>query len=156
MSFNHAQPGDIFECRQCGDCCRGYGGTFVTPEDIAAIAAYIHTDPKQFVEKWCAFSGSRPVLAQKEDGYCVFWDRVCTIHPVKPRMCRAWPYIESVMIDPGNWEIMSSMCPGIKTGVAPETIQACVRRHLADLPPAGSRHSEQPVSEGRSANDRHL
>ena len=141
MPSNYTQPEEIFECRQCGDCCRGYGGTFVTPEDIAAIAAYIHTDPKQFVETWCAFSGSRPVLAQKADGYCVFWDRVC---------------IESVLIDTGNWEIMSSLCPGIKAGVSPETIRACVRRYLADLPPAGGRHSEQPVPEGRSTNDRHL
>ena len=33
-------PEDLFTCRQCGDCCRGYGGTRLTSEDIAAIAAF--------------------------------------------------------------------------------------------------------------------
>ena len=133
MPCNDPSSEEIFICQQCGDCCRGYGGTFVTPADIAAIAAYVHTDPDRFVKTYCVFSGSRPVLAQKEDGYCVFWNKLCTIHPVKPRMCKAWPYIESVLADVGNWEIMASACPGIKTGVSPKTIQQCVRRHLALL-----------------------
>lgn len=133
MPCNDPALEEIFICKQCGDCCLGYGGTFVTPSDIASIAAYIHTDPDRFVETYCVFSGSRPVLAQKEDGYCIFWDKVCTIHPVKPRMCRAWPYIESVLADVKNWEIMASACPGIKTEVSPEAVRQCVRRHLDEL-----------------------
>ena len=39
----------IFECQQCGDCCRGYGGTFVSKRDIDAIASFIGTNPESFV-----------------------------------------------------------------------------------------------------------
>jgi uncharacterized protein len=122
-------PEDIFECRQCGECCNGYGGTYITPKDIAAIAEFIGSDPDRFVTEYCQMSGSRPVLAVGENGYCVFWkNKICTIHPVKPRMCRAWPFLESVVTDPDNWRVMSSMCPGIRTDASNGQIIRCVRR----------------------------
>ena len=88
MPCDPMTPDDIFNCQQCGDCCKGFGGTYVSPEDIQAIAAFIHVDPEIFLKKYCQPSGKKPVLAQAENGYCVFWkDGICTIHPVKPRMC---------------------------------------------------------------------
>jgi hypothetical protein len=121
----------IFECIQCGECCKGFGGTYVTPEDIAAIAEYIGADPKTFVKDYCQMSGSRPVIAQGEDGYCIFFrDRLCTIHPVKPRMCRAWPYINSVLKDPANWHMMAGSCPGMRTDVSDDCILKVVAREI--------------------------
>jgi hypothetical protein len=93
----------VFDCRQCGDCCRGYGGTYVTVRDIRRIAAYIGEDPDTFIDRHCQMSGKRPVLAQAENGYCIFWEELCRIHPVKPRMCRRWPYIDAVLADIQNW-----------------------------------------------------
>jgi Fe-S-cluster containining protein len=112
----------------CGDCCRGYGGTFVSLEDIQAIAAYLGADADRFVETYCRFSGSRPVLAQADNGYCIFWDRKCTIHPVKPRMCRQWPYLQSVLVDVGNWHAMAASCPGMRTDVGDDLVTAWVTR----------------------------
>lgn len=126
---------NLFECQQCGECCKGYGGVFVTAQDIEAIAAYINTRPTDFVTRYCQMSGSRPVIAQGADGYCIFWDskRQCTIHPVKPRMCRAWPFIESVLIDTANWRIMASSCPGIRADVSDEELRIQIKRKLAAL-----------------------
>lgn len=107
----------IFQCKQCGDCCKGYGGTYVTDDDIRAIAEYLKFSPDQFIETYCHFSGDRPILAQQKTGYCVFWDKLCRIHPVKPGMCSAWPYIESVLIDTANWHIMAGSCSGMRTDV---------------------------------------
>ena len=89
----------VFACQLCGDCCRGYGGTYVTESDIQAIADYLHEDPKRFKSKYCQLSGSRYVLAQADNGYCIFWDKLCRIHPVKPRMCLKWPYLSAVLAD---------------------------------------------------------
>jgi hypothetical protein len=123
---------DIFECQQCGECCKGYGGTFVTAADIQAIADYIKIDPLKFIEKYCQMSGRKPVLAQGENGYCVFWkDKICTIHPVKPRMCREWPFIRSVLTDVKNWHSMAGSCPGMRTDVSDEKIIRCVSREIA-------------------------
>ncbi len=88
MPSDQSDSDALFECRLCGDCCKGYGGTYVTREDIEAISRYIDTDSRKFVADYCQLSGTRPVLAQGTDGYCIFWDKLCTIHPVKPLMCR--------------------------------------------------------------------
>jgi Fe-S-cluster containining protein len=132
VSSDDLAPDDIFTCTRCGDCCKGYGGTFVGPEDIAAIAAFIGSDPSEVAVRCCRLSGGKYILAQRENGYCIFWDHGgCTIHPVKPRLCRRWPFIESVVRDPLNWMIMAGFCPGMRTDVSLTRVRACVERLLA-------------------------
>ena len=122
----------IFQCKQCGECCKGYGGTYITEKDINAISGLLDIDPEYFVKTYCQFSGGKPVLAQGENGYCIFWDKLCTIHGVKPRMCREWPFIEPVLADINNWEIMAGSCPGIRTDVPDDMIKACVEKTIAN------------------------
>ena len=111
---------DIFDCQLCGQCCRGFGGTYVDETDIKKICEYIQADPATFVETYCDMSGSRPVLTLGQDGCCIFFDpeKQCTIHPVKPYMCRAWPFIKALINHPENWDIMANSCPGMKKGAA--------------------------------------
>jgi hypothetical protein len=122
----------LFECCLCGDCCKGYGGTYVTREDIEAISRYIGTDSRKFVAEYCQMSGKKPVLAQRMDGYCIFWDKLCTIHPVKPQMCRRWPFLKSVLVDSANWQIMANSCPGIHTDVPVGILERCVKKILSE------------------------
>ena len=124
-------PEELFECRMCGDCCKGYGGTYLTAEDIEAISRYIGSKPENFLARYCSLSGTKPVLAQKSDGYCMFWDKICTIHPVKPCMCRKWPFIESILVDAKNWLIMADSCPGILADVPADKVQKYVKKKLA-------------------------
>ena len=120
-------PSAIFQCQMCGACCRGFGGTYVTPADINAIADYLGADARTFVERYCQMSGNRPVLGLASDGYCVFHrEGRCGIHPVKPRMCRDWPFIETVVRDPANWSMMAGSCPGMRTDIDLEVIRDCV------------------------------
>jgi len=133
MPFDKVTSSDIFKCTQCGDCCKGYGGTYVSDDDIRAIADYIKKSPEVVRSEYCQMSGSKPLLKQKEDGFCVFFDKLCTIHPVKPGMCRAWPYIKSVVTDVNNWHIMSSMCQGIRTNFPDDVIIRCVKDELDKL-----------------------
>ena len=119
---------DIFNCTKCGDCCKGYGGAFVTPDDIKAISDYLNAEPEHFIEKFCQISGGKPLIAQSENGYCIFWNEVCTIHPVKPRMCKEWPFIKALLLDIENWHIMASLCPGIRTDIPIDIVQDYVRK----------------------------
>jgi Fe-S-cluster containining protein len=121
----------VFQCTQCGECCKGYGGTYVSEKEIRLISAFLKVDARDFVATYCQFSGGRPVLAQAQNGYCMFWDKICTIHPVKPKMCRQWPYIESLLIDLGNWRIMASACPGIRRDASPDQILQALNANLA-------------------------
>ncbi|MCF8079629.1 MAG: YkgJ family cysteine cluster protein [Desulfobacterales bacterium] len=123
-------PEEIFSCRMCGECCRGYGGTYVTEEEVGAIAGHIGVSQNLFVETYCRWSAQKPFLAQKEDGYCIFWKEKCTIHPVKPRMCRSWPFIRAVLIDPANWYAMAGSCPGMRTNVTQEQVIDAVTKAL--------------------------
>jgi uncharacterized protein len=119
MTSEYNTPEDIFSCRLCGQCCMGFGGTYVTDDDILRISGYIEADPKTFVSRFCDMTGAGPLLTQGQDGRCIFFDtqKQCTIHPVKPRMCRAWPFLETLIKNPENWDAMASACPGMAPAV---------------------------------------
>jgi uncharacterized protein len=125
-------PEDIFQCDMCGDCCKGFGGTYVNEEEITNISNFLNIDSAFFIKKYCQVTRLGTVLAQKEDGYCIFWDKECSIHSVKPHMCKAWPFIEAVVIDISNWRIMANACPGIRADFPEGVIVSCVRQVIAD------------------------
>lgn len=120
----------VFDCTMCGDCCSGYGGTYVTESDINAIAKFIGADPHTFIEKYCSISDGRPLLKSGDNGKCLFFKEKCSIHPVKPRMCREWPFIPAVLREPGNWELMADACPGIKTKIDLEMLKKITENEL--------------------------
>ena len=119
-----------FACTQCGECCKGYGGTYLTQSDLGAIANFLGISEVECLQRFCSFSGRRPILAQRPDGYCVFFNHNCSIHPVKPRMCRNWPYIESLLVDIHNWQIMAASCPGMRRDIDEESLLEAVRSKL--------------------------
>lgn len=120
----------IFTCTQCGDCCKGYGGTVISESDAKQIADYLNIPLEQFFRDHCINSGKKRMLNQQSSGYCTFWDENCTIHPVKPGMCRAWPFIKSVLIDAANWRIMAGSCPGMRSDINDERIYQETRQSI--------------------------
>ncbi|MDA8140098.1 MAG: YkgJ family cysteine cluster protein [Desulfobacteraceae bacterium] len=120
----------FFQCTQCGVCCKGFGGTYVSEADLLAIANYIKRPVEEVRRHCCTLSGNRFVLGQRSDGYCVFWECNCTIHPVKPLMCRRWPFIPSLLVDISNWAIMADNCPGIKAEADYGQLRAYVNAQL--------------------------
>ena len=120
----------LFDCTLCGDCCKGYGGTFLEEADIEAIARFVGVSTSRLRADYTRISGGRRILAQGKGGYCIFWDGLCTIHSVKPHMCRQWPFIRSILVDVSNWRAMASTCPGMDANAPEAQILACVRKHL--------------------------
>ena len=132
MPSDRIDGSELFECRRCGDCCKGYGGTYVSRQEIEAISRYIGTDSRRFVAEYCKLSGKKPLLAQRSDGYCIFWDELCTINPVKPQMCKRWPFLKSLLVDSTNWQIMADSCPGIQPDVAVHTLEKSLKKILSE------------------------
>ena len=130
MTSDIVGRGDLFTCRRCGECCKGYGGTYITENEIDNICRYLGLERNTFIERYCQVSGDRPVIAQGANRYCIFWDKLCIIHAVKPRMCRNWPFIESILVDPRNWQAMAASCPGMRAGVSDDQIQRCVSEFI--------------------------
>lgn len=145
MTSDYRTTDDIFECQLCGDCCKGFGGTYVGREDIEKISEYIGSDPKKFTEEYCDPSGTRFVLTRSNDGYCFFFDqkKQCTIHPVKPYMCRAWPFLKTIIKNPENWNIMSNSCPGMKKDIPNEELKKIVSKEKTKLDRSFGRISEE-------------
>ena len=130
MTSDDLTPDDLFICQRCGECCKGYGGTYLTETDIERICRYLGVSRNDFLRDACQMSGGKPIVAQAENGYCILWDQQCSIHPVKPQMCRRWPFIESILVDAGNWRSMAAACPGMRVDVSDEHIRKCVRAAL--------------------------
>ncbi|MCG8614599.1 MAG: YkgJ family cysteine cluster protein [Desulfobacterales bacterium] len=149
MDVNELTARDIFECRLCGQCCNGFGGTYISRSDIENIAAFINANPATFVETYCDMSGSRPVLTLNDKGTCIFFDpdKQCTIHPVKPYMCRAWPYIKTIIKNPENWDIMANSCPGMKKGVPHRDLQRIVSLEKEKLDQSYDRNASVATEE---------
>jgi hypothetical protein len=135
MAAEFKTADDIFECRLCGDCCEGFGGTYVSDDDIKKIAEYIGFNPENFKQTYCDTSGSKFVLTRGEDGYCIFFDpgKQCTIHPVKPYMCRAWPFLKTIIKNPENWDAMARACPGMKKNIPEKELKRIVRGEKENL-----------------------
>lgn len=125
----------IFNCALCGDCCHGFGGTYVDVSDIQKISKFIGCDPEEFTKQYCAPSGTRLVLALGKDGCCTFFDseKQCTIHPVKPYMCRAWPFLKTIINNPENWDAMANSCPGMKKNIPVEELKRIVQKEKEKL-----------------------
>ena len=130
MTYDSVGLSDLFTCQRCGDCCKGYGGTYITENEIDNICRYLGLKRKKFIRRYCQMSGDRPVIAQGGNGYCIFWNKLCTIHAVKPRMCKNWPFIESILIHAKNWQTMAASCRGMRADFSDNQIQGCTSEFL--------------------------
>jgi len=110
-----------FKCSQCGDCCTGAPGyVWVNKEEIAALAREVgEEDIDQFERLYVRKIGIRKSLKEFPNGDCVFFDdqsRSCTVYGARPRQCRTWPFWDSNLRTPEDWEQTCEVCPGSGKG----------------------------------------
>ena len=119
MSDPWYSDGLRFECTRCGACCTGEPGfVWVTDEEIEAIAEF-RKEPLDEVEGlYTRRAKGRVTLREKANGDCVFFERKkgCTIYSVRPPQCRTWPFWESNLRTPADWEQACKICPGSGQG----------------------------------------
>ncbi len=114
------QDGLQFECSQCGDCCTGGPGyVWVNDAEIEAMAQFTNMSVEQFESVYVRQVGLRKSLREYTSGDCVFLDnqqRGCSIYPVRPRQCRTWPFWDSNLRTPEDWQATCDFCPGSGRG----------------------------------------
>jgi uncharacterized protein len=105
----------VFNCQQCGDCCSGRGGIFVKPQEVEDMAALLALPKEEFCRRYVEASAMGPRLTIADNGFCVFLmeGNLCRVHPVKPFICRQWPFLPILLVDPGELEHAKTACPGI-------------------------------------------
>ena len=119
MSEPWYQDGLRFRCTQCGDCCTGEPGfVWVNDAEIEAIAATIGEPAEQVRAVYTRTANGKRTLRERENGDCVLLgpDRRCSVYEVRPRQCRTWPFWESNLATPADWEHTCRVCPGSGTG----------------------------------------
>jgi uncharacterized protein len=109
-----------FECSQCGDCCTGAPGfVWVVAEEIKVLAEHVGLSVADFEEKYVRKVGIRKSLIEFADGACVFFDttkRKCTVYEARPRQCKTWPFWDSNLQTPADWQHTCEVCPGSGKG----------------------------------------
>src|SRR5258708_31787570 len=107
MSEPWYQDGLRFRCTRCGNCCTGAPGfVWVNDAELEAIAAFRAEPVEELIAVSTKALDTRRSLREKANGDCIFFDgqQGCTIYPVRPRQCRTWPFWESNVITPEQWE----------------------------------------------------
>jgi uncharacterized protein len=104
----------VFQCQQCGECCVGRGGILVRADEVKAMAALLALSEAEFCRRFVEASGLGPRLTVA-DGVCVFLrpGGLCQVHPVKPFICRQWPFLPAILMDPDELENAKTACPGL-------------------------------------------
>jgi Fe-S-cluster containining protein len=77
------------------------------------MAAFLGLDEAVFSARYVESSplGNRLAIAA---GVCVFMeDNRCRVHPVKPFICRQWPFLPALLVDAEEFEGAKGACPGI-------------------------------------------
>ena len=105
----------VFHCQQCGDCCSGRGGIHVKPGEVEAMAALLKLSVEDFCRGYVEASALGPRLTIAANGFCIFFmeGNLCRVHPVKPFICRQWPFLPVLLVDPDELEHAKTACPGI-------------------------------------------
>jgi Fe-S-cluster containining protein len=128
-------PHPVFQCRQCGDCCAGRGGIYVKPQEVKDMAALLEMPVAEFRRRFVEASPLGPRLTVA-DGVCVFLmdGNLCRVHPVKPAICRQWPFLPALLAHPDELEHAKTACPGINPACTHEEFVAEARRRAGDQP----------------------
>ena len=116
------QAGLRFECIRCGNCCSGPPGyVWVPKEEIRNIAEFLGRTDGKLDRSQLRRVALRHSLTEKPDGDCIFLVRendrtFCSIHPVRPVQCRTWPFWDSNLKSPHDWNTAAKTCPGMGRG----------------------------------------
>ncbi len=114
------EDGLRFECTGCGDCCTGAAGfVWVNGEEIRALAQAVGLSVEEFEATYVRRIGVRRSLIEYDNGDCVLFDpdrRHCLAYEDRPRQCRTWPFWESTVGTPEDWQETCGECPGCGRG----------------------------------------
>ncbi len=123
----------VFDCQQCGDCCAGRGGIHVRSQEVEAMAAHLSMPVAEFRRNCVEASLTGPRL-RVADEVCIFLqeDKRCRVHPVKPFICRQWPFLPALLVEADELEYAKGACPGIDPSCSHEEfVAAAFRRGLS-------------------------
>lgn len=108
-----------FQCRGCGDCCRGPGGyVWINADEVRELAEALSMDIGEFGSRYLRRTPTGLALVDGKSGDCPFLDPAgrCAVYDKRPVQCRTWPWWRENLSCPEAWEEASRRCPGMGAG----------------------------------------
>ena len=106
-----------FSCTQCGDCCTGEPGyVWLTRAEIRRLARFLEVTVNDFGERYLRQVGRRYSLIERPNGDCAFYDKGCSVYPVRPLQCRSYPFWHENLESSEAWLEVADECPGVNQG----------------------------------------
>lgn len=107
-----------FQCQPgCIRCCDKKGFVYITEADLLRIADFLCLPPAEFESRYVYRTRRTLRLRSPRRGNCHFLTSTgCSIHPVKPEQCRAYPFWPEILAARERWLAESAACPGIGMG----------------------------------------
>ena len=107
-----------FECTRCGACCRKPGLVYLHPEEPARLAAHLGLDRRTFARRYLReVRGRLAIVVPEGSAGCPLLDGdLCSVEPVKPGQCRAYPFWPELVGDAAAWRRERGACEGIGRG----------------------------------------
>lgn len=122
-----------FSCTGCGRCCTGSPGyTWVSEEEIVAMAKYLNMPIDEFGKKYLRRIGQRYSLLERPKTFdCIFLQgKQCTVYPVRPTQCQTFPFWPSILANPQAWRDAAIGCEGIRDDADVVTLEEIEQQRL--------------------------
>ncbi len=111
-----------FECEKgCTNCCAKPGWVYFDKEDLTNAAEYLDIKVGEFKKQFQLepMGYGHWEMGVTENEPCPFLGKQgCSIHEVKPKQCRAFPFWEENLRTRKDWKKTGEHCPGIGEGPA--------------------------------------
>lgn len=138
MNLEISLSDTVFSCQKCGKCCEGEGGIVLSPQDLVRLANFLGLAVETAKDRYATPGNGKLKIITGKDGHCIFFQmgKGCAIHPVKPAVCRAWPYFRGNLVDEESFMLAREFCPGIsRTCTHAEFVRTGLEYLQAELSP---------------------
>src|SRR5262249_14798030 len=106
-----------FECTRCGACCRREGVVWLKPGEVRRLARHLGLKVAEARARFVTtLRDGRERIDVSSAGCPLLSGDLCTVDPVKPDQCGAYPFWHELVADPEAWREERSECEGIDRG----------------------------------------
>ncbi|MDR2352561.1 MAG: YkgJ family cysteine cluster protein [Deltaproteobacteria bacterium] len=138
-----------FLCCTCGRCCQGAGGVYLNQAGVLEISRFLGISSPECVSQYLENlpKGLYGLKTKNDPQYphgdqtpvCVFLEAgKCRIHPVKPLICKAWPFLYGPLKSQDSFLEAKASCCGLKDWDYPSFLWAFAAQNK-DFPPPSYR-----------------
>jgi len=104
----------------------------MTGRDCRRMAEHLGLAEAELEARYLERRDGKLGLRSRGDGFCMFFDQGCGVHPARPDVCRAWPFFRGNLVDSSSWEMIQDYCPGVNAALGHAEFARQGRKYLRE------------------------